>query len=228
MKTLPGSPFEVVEAKFLFHLLMRLLANPPCLDGNGQSAQIGRGRQVGEVILLLSRGPVFADEPSLVPRQMLLTLVPDPLRRSVGDPHADGGKADLGLTFAGRQLTEGHSDRRACLRPVSIDIRDMPLSRATPLGNGPYHLHAEGVDFEMPRDADSPYQLAGRKLLAEHRAQSISRICHDTAEAQTGCDQRSISASEISGLVRAVRYSSGTPARFNRAGSSSNSQKEKE
>jgi hypothetical protein len=33
MKTLPGSPFEVVEAKFLFQLLMGLLANPTCLDG---------------------------------------------------------------------------------------------------------------------------------------------------------------------------------------------------
>src|SRR6516165_7827091 len=86
LKTLPGSPFEVVETKFLFHLLMRLFANPPCLDGNGQSTQIGRGRQVGEVVLLLSRGPVFADEPSLVPWQMLLTLVPDPLRHDRSPP----------------------------------------------------------------------------------------------------------------------------------------------
>jgi galactose-1-phosphate uridylyltransferase len=46
VKTLPGSPFEVVETKFLFHLLMRLLANPPCLDGNSQTAQIGRGKSV--------------------------------------------------------------------------------------------------------------------------------------------------------------------------------------
>jgi hypothetical protein len=42
---------------------------------------------------------VFADEPNLIPRQMLLTLVPDPLRWSVGDPHADGGKAGFELAF---------------------------------------------------------------------------------------------------------------------------------
>ena len=54
-KTLPGSPFEVIEAEFLFHLLMGLLANPPCLDGSSQSAQIGRSRQIGEVVLPLSR-----------------------------------------------------------------------------------------------------------------------------------------------------------------------------
>ena len=52
MKTLPGSPFEVVEAKFLLQLLMGLLANPSCLDGGSQGAQIGRSRQIGEVVFL--------------------------------------------------------------------------------------------------------------------------------------------------------------------------------
>ena len=37
VKALPGSPFEVVEPKFLFQLLMGLLADPSCLDG-GRSA----------------------------------------------------------------------------------------------------------------------------------------------------------------------------------------------
>jgi hypothetical protein len=30
---------------------------------------------------------------------MLLTLVPDPLWRSIGNPHADSGKASFELTF---------------------------------------------------------------------------------------------------------------------------------
>jgi hypothetical protein len=38
---------------------------------------------------------VFADEPSLFSGQMLLTFVPDPLRWSVGDPHAHCGKPRL-------------------------------------------------------------------------------------------------------------------------------------
>ena len=54
VKTLPGSPFEVVEAKFFFQLLMGLLANPSCLDGGSQGAQIGRGRQISEVVFLLA------------------------------------------------------------------------------------------------------------------------------------------------------------------------------
>jgi hypothetical protein len=54
VKSLPGSPFEVVEPKLLFQLLMGLLANPTCLDGGSQSAQIGRSRQIGKVVFFLA------------------------------------------------------------------------------------------------------------------------------------------------------------------------------
>src|SRR6266481_668811 len=94
-KALPGSSLEVIETEFFFHLLVSLLANPTRLDGSRQGAQVGLCRQVGEIIFLLARHPVFTDEPSLVPWQMLLTLIPDPLRWSVGHPHADSGKTSL-------------------------------------------------------------------------------------------------------------------------------------
>ena len=38
VKALPGSPLEVIEAEFLFQLLVRLLANPSRLDSGGQAA----------------------------------------------------------------------------------------------------------------------------------------------------------------------------------------------
>ena len=41
VKSLPGSPFEVVEPQLLFQLLMGLLANPSSLDRRSQGAQIG-------------------------------------------------------------------------------------------------------------------------------------------------------------------------------------------
>jgi hypothetical protein len=44
----------VVEAEFLFQLLMGLLADPPCFDGGGQGAQVRAGGQVGEIVFLLS------------------------------------------------------------------------------------------------------------------------------------------------------------------------------
>ena len=54
VETLPGSPFEVIEAKFLFQLLMGLLANPSCLDGGRQGTQTGRCGQIGEIVFLFT------------------------------------------------------------------------------------------------------------------------------------------------------------------------------
>lgn len=73
----------MIETEFFLQLLVSLFANPPRLDGGRERAQIGLRRQVGEIVFLLSRHPVFTDEPSLLAGQMLLTLVPDPLRWSV-------------------------------------------------------------------------------------------------------------------------------------------------
>ncbi len=36
METGPGTAFEVIEAEFFLELLMRLLADPACLDRTGQ------------------------------------------------------------------------------------------------------------------------------------------------------------------------------------------------
>ena len=99
VEALPGSPLEVVETQFFFQLLVSLLANPSRLDGGRQGAQVGLRRQVGEIVFLLSRHPVFADEPGLLPGQMLLALVPDSLWWSVCYAHTDGGKTSLELSF---------------------------------------------------------------------------------------------------------------------------------
>jgi hypothetical protein len=89
----------VIKSKLLFQLLMRLLANPSRLDGGRQGAQVRLCRQVGEIVFLLSRHPVFADEPRLLPGQMLPALVPDSLWWSVCYAHTDGGETSLELSF---------------------------------------------------------------------------------------------------------------------------------
>src|SRR5262249_7763362 len=55
--------------------------------------------QVGEIVFLLSRHPMFADEPGLLPGQMLLALVPDSLWCSVCYTHTDSGETSLELSF---------------------------------------------------------------------------------------------------------------------------------
>src|SRR5258706_15201069 len=106
VEALPGSPLEVVETQFFFQLLVSLLANPSRLDGGRQGAQVGLRWQVGEIVFLLSRHPVFADEPSLVPWQMLLALVSDPLRWSVCYAHTDGGETSLELPLGAGAPTD--------------------------------------------------------------------------------------------------------------------------
>src|ERR1700704_4545169 len=86
---------------------MSLLAYPPRLDGGRQGLQVCRRRQVGEVVFLLARDAVFTDQPGFVPWQMLLTLVPDALRWSVGDPYADRGEASLELAFCAGAPADG-------------------------------------------------------------------------------------------------------------------------
>src|SRR5215472_206097 len=97
MKALPGSSLEVVKTEFFFHLLVSLLANPTRLDGSCQGAQVDLHRQVGEIVFLLSRYPAFADQPSLVARPILLTLVPEPRILSVENLNANRSKTRLKL-----------------------------------------------------------------------------------------------------------------------------------
>src|SRR3981189_3007318 len=106
---------------------MRLLTNPSSLDDGGEHWQARLGGQVGKIVFLLSRRAVFADEPGLVPRQMLLTLVPDPLRWSVGRAHRHTRKAGFELSLragaVGGELVWARGlrevKRRFCALPLS-------------------------------------------------------------------------------------------------------------
>src|ERR1700751_1551727 len=111
VKSLPGPALEVIETEFLFQLLVSLLANPSCLDGGRQAAQVAHRRQVGEIVFFLPRYPVFADEPSLVAGQMLLTLVADSLWRAVGYAHADRSKTSFELSFCAGAPADGAPSR---------------------------------------------------------------------------------------------------------------------
>ena len=110
VKAMPRSSFEVIKTEFFLQLLMRLFANPAGLDRSCQEAQVRPGGQVSEIVFLLARGALFADEPSLVPRQMLLTLVPNPLWGTVSRANADRSKSRLqSLPFVPvRQLRVRH------------------------------------------------------------------------------------------------------------------------
>src|SRR5260370_38277743 len=83
---------------------------------------------------------------------MLLTLVPDPLRWSVGDPHADSSKTSLELSF--------RSGAPSDVPPSGIcqhlfsrhreDVRNVPLTGTAASGNRP-DLEASSVPAPTPR-----------------------------------------------------------------------------
>ena len=75
MQTGPRSTFEVVEAEFLLELLMRLLTDPSGFDRGGKRFEARIGWQVRHIVFLFARRPAFADEPDLVARHALHTIV---------------------------------------------------------------------------------------------------------------------------------------------------------
>ena len=149
-----------------------------------------------------------------------MALVLDPLWWSVCGPHANCGETcfqpTLGplspthiLPFGVGQRVFGRLD----------SISGMCRSRGRPRS-------AIGkISFTPPdipsgdEDTDCPTNAARRETLTEWRAGPIRHLpAHSRSEHRLR-SRRSISASAISGLVRATRCSTGTPARFIRAGS---------
>src|SRR5436309_5034630 len=100
---------------------------------------------------------------------MLLTLVPDPLRRSVGRTHTDSSKTSFELSFRASTPSD--------VLPLGIgqhvfgryrqNIRNRALTRTAALGSWPDQLHADTVHLEMARDANGPGQTPRREPLPE-------------------------------------------------------------
>jgi len=96
MKTLPGSPFEVIKSELLLQLLMRLLTNPSCLNGGGQCAQIRRRREIGEIVFLFPGGTLLANEPSFV--ALGDAADPYPISAAEGRRRCGHGEQQIGLS----------------------------------------------------------------------------------------------------------------------------------
>src|SRR5262249_10515305 len=118
--------------------------------------------QVGEIVFLLSRHPMFADEPGLLPGQMLLALVPDSLWWSVCYTHRDSGETSRELSFRAGAPTD--------VLPCGIgqhvfgrhreNVRNVPLTGTAAPRNRPDHLNTARVHFEVTRNTDRPDKFA--------------------------------------------------------------------
>ena len=66
VQTAPAPALEMVEARFLLHPLVHLLADPAGLDRRGRDLEWRVARQVGRIIFPLTAGAMLADDPELL------------------------------------------------------------------------------------------------------------------------------------------------------------------
>jgi hypothetical protein len=104
---------------------------------------------------------------------MLLTLVPDSLRRSVGNPlHRPAAKTSLELSFRAGAPTDGAPLGMARMSPAALD-RLSGMYHASGDDRG-WILTSGKAALEVPRNTDRPGKLASRGPLAGRQPISAS------------------------------------------------------
>src|SRR5579872_4207294 len=101
MQAIPRAALKVVEAELFFHLLVRLLAGPPALEGSDQNLERGVRRVVRQVVLGLAAGTALENQPALVAGAV--AVVDD--RFAIGD--ANTQSCELGAEHAFGAATPG-------------------------------------------------------------------------------------------------------------------------
>src|SRR5687768_4752542 len=121
----------MVEAKLFLELLMGLLTDPARLDGARELLDWRVVGQVGEIIFALASGAVFADQPDLLPGQVLGAHRPDALRRSIRHPDPDGGETggEPSLGPAPPADLTPSCTFQHCLGGNGFAVGDVPLAR---------------------------------------------------------------------------------------------------
>ena len=131
---------------------------------------------------------MLAHEPGFLSGQMLVALVPDPLRRTIGDTHPDGREVSLKLPFGAGAPTDAlpFGLGQHVFSRYRQSVWNVPLTGAATRSNRPNHLHIRGVDLEVTRNADGPGEFASCQPLAERPTHSVARIRQHAAKTHTG------------------------------------------
>src|SRR6266404_4371400 len=98
---------------------------------------------------------------------MLLAHVLNPLRWSIGGPHANSGEASFPPTlgaFSPTHILPLGIGQHIVGRPRQ-NIRNVPLAGTAPTGNRPDQFNPDRINLQVTRDTDGPGQAACRELL---------------------------------------------------------------
>src|SRR6516162_4934656 len=152
----------MIEPQLLLELLVRLLANPTRLDGGGEPLEADVGRKIGEGVFAFARGAALAHQPGFGAGHMLHAFVMDSLRRSVGDPHANGGEGSGHRSLGSFSPTDATPFRlrQHLFRRHGELVRDLSLARASTSCDRKDQSDVGGIDLLMFWNADRPGELA--------------------------------------------------------------------
>ena len=106
MQSRPGSTFEVVEPKLLLELLVSLFTDPPGLYRGSERLDGGIGRQVRHIVFLFPGRPPLADEPDLVTRHALHTVIEHPVLMAIRNADTAGREETCQPTFGAPPPTD--------------------------------------------------------------------------------------------------------------------------
>ena len=93
-------PSKVVKAKLLLELLMGLLTDPSGFDRRGEPLEARIGRQVRHIVFLLASRPAFADEPDLVARHALHSVIEHAVLMAIRNADTAGCEETCQPTFS--------------------------------------------------------------------------------------------------------------------------------
>ena len=180
----------MVEPKLLLELLVGLFTDPSGLDRGCERLDGGIGRQVRQIVFLLPGRPPFANEPDLLARHALHTIIEHPVLMAIGNADTAGREETCQPTFCApppADLLPFPSRQHRFSRERGL-IRDVVFARLSCLGDGEDQGNVGGIDVLAPRQSHRPQQTALAQSLAERPAGALSRVGKHAAETRTASD----------------------------------------
>ena len=165
----------MVEAKLLLELLMRLLTDPSGLDRGGERLEGGIGRQVRHIVFLLAGRPAFADEPDLVARHALHTIIEHAVLMAIRNADTAGREETCQPTFGAPPPTDllpFPSGQQRFSRDRGL-IRDVVFAGLSGLRDGEDQGNVGGIDVLASRQTHRPQQTALAQSLTERPAGAV-------------------------------------------------------
>ena len=165
----------MVEPKLLLELLVGLFTDPPGLDRGSERLDGGIGRQVRHIVFLLPGRPPLADEPDLVARHALHTIIEHPVLMAIRNADTAGREETCQPTFGAPPPADPLPfpfGQQRFSRDRGL-IRDVVFAGLSGLRDGEDQGNVGGIDVLASRQTHRPQQTALAQSLTERPAGAV-------------------------------------------------------